>query len=587
MEGPLEGQREAEHKMNTFKFGRYTMDWLSPYMTQHPELPVFLAIGIGYWIGKFKLKGVGFGPVTGSLIAGLLIGYLFHVPVADTAKQFLFMLFMFGIGYSAGPGFVRGVQDGGWRWVALGVVIPVAGVLTAFVMARVLNLELGYAAGMMSGALTESPVIGTASEAIRSLPLPGEEKERLIRQIPVADALTYIFGTFGVIFFCSYIGPWLLRLDLKAEALKLEAAMGMDRDRHNLNSAWRMFELRAYRLDPSYSVVGRTIAQAEAMAQPARLFIERIRRDASIVEAQPDTILAAGDVVAVIGLNETLVGTLAPQAEEVFDRELLDIGQSSLEVEITRREIAGTTIDALRADPELIRGVFVRAIRRGGQDVPVAPGTVLQRGDTLTLFGLTPTVERVAQRLGNVARAPQHTDFVALGLAIFTGALLGLALAFPVGGLHIALGSSVAVLLMGLAMGWRNSTHPEFAFIPAGAIEFMKSIGLAAFVAMIGLKAGPVFVDAIREIGLQVFLGGIVVTLVPQLVGLLVGRYLLGLNPLLLLGALAGAQTMTAGLAALQERSESPVAVIGYSSTVAFGHILISIGGTALIWMLS
>jgi len=563
------------------------MDWLTPYMTQHPELPVFLAIGIGYWIGKFKLKGVGFGPVTGSLIAGLLIGYLFHVPVADTAKQFLFMLFMFGIGYSAGPGFVRGVQDGGWRWVGLGVVIPVAGVLTAFGMARLLKLDLGYAAGMMSGALTESPVIGTASEAIRSLPLPGEEKERLIRQIPVADALTYIFGTFGVIFFCSYIGPWLLRLDLKAEALKLETEMGMDRDRQDVTSAWRMFELRAYRLDPSYSIIGMSIAQAEAMVQPAWLFIERIRRDDAIIEARPDTVLKAGDVVAVIGLNETLVSMLAPQAQEVFDRELLDIGQSSLDVEITRRDIAGSTIDALRADPELIRGVFVRVIRRGGQDVPVAPGTVLQRGDKLTLFGLTPTVERVAQRLGNVAHPPQHTDFVALGLAIFTGALLGLALALPIGGLHIALGSSVAVLLMGLAMGWRNSTHPEFAFIPSGAIEFMKSIGLAAFVAMIGLKAGPVFVDAIREIGLQVFLGGIVVTLVPQLVGLLVGRYLLGLNPLLLLGALAGAQTMTAGLAALQERSESPVAVIGYSSTVAFGHILISIGGTALIWMLS
>ena len=390
-----------------------------------------------------------------------------------------------------------------------------------------------------------------------------------------------------MIFFCSYIGPWLLRLDLKAEALKLEVAMGMDRDRQDGASAWRMFELRAYRLHPSYSVVGRTIAQAEAMAQPARLFIERIRRDASIVEARPDTILKAGDVVAVIALNETLVGTLGPQAEEVFDRELLDIGQSSLEVEITQRDIAGMTIDALRAAPELIRGVFVRAVKRGGQDLPVAPGTVLQRGDKLTVFGLTPTVERVVQRLGKVAHPPQHTDFGALGLAIFTGALLGLALAFPVGGLHIALGSSVAVLLMGLAMGWRNSTHPEFAFIPAGAIEFMKSIGLAAFVAMIGLKAGPVFVDAIQQIGLQVFLGGIMVTLVPQLVGLLVGRYLLGLNPLLLLGALAGAQTMTAGLAALQERSESPVAVIGYSSTVAFGHILISIGGTALIWMLS
>jgi len=124
------------------------------------------------------------------------------------------------------------------------------------------------------------------------------------------------------------------------------------------------------------------------------------------------------------------------------------------------------------------------------------------------------------------------------------------------------------------------------AHSPAPAIEFMKSIGLSAFVAMIGLKAGPVFIDAIREVGLAVFFGGIVVTLVPQFVGLLVGRYLLRIEPLLLLGALAGAQTMTAALAAVQDRSESPVAVIGYSSTVAFGHILISIGGTALVWML-
>jgi len=140
---------------------------------------------------------------------------------------------------------------------------------------------------------------------------------------------------------------------------------------------------------------------------------------------------------------------------------------------------------------------------------------------------------------------------------------------------------------VGLAVGWRNSTKPTFAHIPPGAVEFMKSMGLAAFVSMIGLKAGPVFVEAIKEIGLAVFLGGVVVTLVPQFVGLLVGRFVLKLNPILLLGALAGAQTMTAGLAALQERSESPVAVIGYSSTVAFGHILIAIGGTALIWMLN
>src|SRR4051812_16612210 len=196
------------------------VEWLAPFMIRNPEVAVFLAIGLGYWIGSWKIRGVGIGPVTGALLAGVLIGYFWKIPVSDTAKAVLFLLFMYGIGYSAGPGFVRGVRDGGWRWVALGVFIPVVGVLTAYVMALVPQLEVGYAAGTMSGGLTESPVIGTASEAIRSLPIGEAEKNRLISQIPVADALCYLFGTVGLILFCSHVGPWMLRLDLKAEALK-------------------------------------------------------------------------------------------------------------------------------------------------------------------------------------------------------------------------------------------------------------------------------------------------------------------------------------------------------------------------------
>lgn len=562
------------------------MDWLTPYFTQHAEIGVFLAIGLGYWIGRFKYKGVGFGPVTGSLIAGLLIGYFFHVPVADTAKQLLFLLFMFGIGYSAGPGFIRGIRDGGWRWVVIGIVIPVSGLLTAYLMARLLDLEMGYAAGMMSGGLTESPVIGTASEAIRALPISAAEKDRLIAQIPVADALTYIFGTFGIIFFCTYIAPWIMRIDLKAEALKLELEMGIERKGQDIVSAWRMFELRAYRLDAGQKVVGLSVAQAEDAVTPERMFIERIRREGTIVEARPDTVLQAGDVIAVIGLNEALLKALPIRANEVYDRELLDIRQATYDVEVQRREVSGRTVAQLRRQVALVRGVFLKNIQRGSEQLPVAPGTVIRRGDILTIHGLEPAVNRVAALVGTVSRPILETDFVALGLAIFAGALLGLMLTFPVGGLHIALGSSVAVLLVGLAVGWRNATQVRFAPIPAGAIEFMTSIGLSAFVAMIGLKAGPVFIEALREVGVAVFFGGVVVTLVPQLIGLLVGRYILRLNPLLLLGALAGAQTMTAALASVQDRSGSPIAVIGYSSTVAFGHILISIGGTALIWML-
>ncbi len=562
------------------------METIASALRTHPEIAVFLAIGLGYWIGRFSVRGVGFGPVTGSLIAGLLVGSIVAVPVADTAKQLLFLLFMFGIGYSAGPGFVRGLRDAGWRWAVLGSVIPVAGLLTAWAMARLLDLELGYAAGMMSGGLTESPVIGTASEAIRALPISAEEKSRLIAQIPVADALTYLFGTVGVILFCGYIGPWLLRADLKADGRRLEAAMGFTREDDGIDSGWRMFAMRAYRLEARHRVVGLTVAAAERSVAPARLFVERIRREGEIIDAQPDTVLRAGDVVAVIGSRETLVQLLAGSAEEVHDRELLEVAVATRDVVLSSPSVVGRSVAEIRAETVAFRGVFLQSIRRSGLALPVEPGQRLEAGDILTLHGLAPAVDRIAGLAGEPIRSSRGANFVALGFAIAVGALAGLLLAIPVGGLHIALGSSVAVLLVGIALGWRNARHPGFAHIPAPAIEFMKSIGLSAFVAMIGLKAGPVFIDAIREVGLAVFFGGIVVTLVPQFVGLLVGRYLLRIEPLLLLGALAGAQTMTAALAAVQDRSESPVAVIGYSSTVAFGHILISIGGTALVWML-
>jgi len=561
------------------------MSWLAPLLEKNGEIAVFLAIGLGYWIGKFKFKGVGFGPVTGSLLAGVLIGNVAHVPVSDTAKQILFLMFMYGIGYSAGPGFIRGIRDGGWRWVAVGFAVPLTGLLTAFVMARLLHLQLGYAAGMMSGGLSESPIIGTASEAIRSLALSDEEKSRLVSQIPVADALTYIFGTFGVIFFCSYIGPWLLRLDLQAHALGLEKEMGFVRQKAGVESALHMHELRAYRLEASMPVVGKTIRHVESSIAHERVFIERVRREGRIIDVAPDLVLRDGDVVLLIGRQETLVNLVGERADEVFDRELLDVPSATYDVVLTSKEVKGQTLNELRDDVGL-RGLFLKAIHRNGQSIPIAPATKLYRGDTLTLYGLEPAVQRAALRAGTVLQLTSRSDYVACALAIAVGALLGLVLAFPAGGLHIALGTSVATLVVGLAMGWRNSVRPSFAMLAPDAIDLMTSIGLAGFVAMIGLKAGPIFVEAMKEIGLAVFLGGVVVTLVPQFVGLLVGRYVLRLDPLLLLGALAGAQTMTAGLAAVQERSGSPIAVIGYSSTVAFGHILLSMSGTALIWLL-
>jgi putative transport protein len=563
------------------------MDWLAKLFTKYPEMAVYLAVGLGYLIGRLKFRGVGLGVVTGSLLGGILIGNFFHVPVSDQAKSIVFLLFLFGIGYSVGPSFFQNLKGDGWRWAVLGVFVPVIGLLTAYAVAHFLKLDPGYSAGLLSGALTESPAIGTASEAIRSLSLPDELKQQWIAHIAVADAICYIFGTLGVIWCCSSLGPKLLRFDLRAESKRVEASLGIQRSKLGVYSAWQPIGFRAYTISQEGLVVGKTVAEAEQCVPGVRLFIERIRRKEKIFAPVGSIVLEANDTVAVLGRTETMIKALGPSAREVADPELLEIPVASYELYITIKTIAGRTLQEVVDDVEEARGVLLRGISRGGHEIPIGTNTVIERGDILHVSGSESALEKLAPIVGRVIHPTDETDFAVLGIAISIGVLVGAVLTIPVGHLRIALGTSVGTLLAGVTVGWMRSVRPWFGIIPDAAILFMRSIGLAAFVAMIGLKAGPIFVQAVREFGYILFLGGIVVTLTPLIAGLFFGRYVLKLNPALLLGGIAGAQTMIAGVAAVQEKSDSQVATLGYSYTVAFGHIFLTIWGTIIISLMT
>jgi len=563
------------------------MDWLANQFTKYPEMAVYLAIGIGYLIGRLKFRGVGLGVVTGSLLGGILIGNFFHVPVSDQAKAMLFLLFLFGIGYSVGPSFFSNLKGEGWRWVVLGVFVPVVGLITAYTVAHSLKLDPGYSAGMLSGALTESPAIGTASEAIRGLSVPDDQKQQWIGHVAVADAICYIFGTLGVILVCGTLGPKLLQIDLRAESRKVEEKLGIKHSKSGVSSGWQPISYRAYTIRPNGLFVGKTIAETEKSVPTARLFVERVRRNGEIFWPLPSTVLEAGDTVAVLGRTEALISLLASSSTEATDPELLEIPVASYGLYATSKKVVGKTPSELVEGIDEARGVLLRGITRGGQAIPTGPGTIIQQGDTLQVTGTEAAVERLTPLVGKVINPTEESDFVVLGTAIFLGVLIGAILTIPIGRMRIALGTSVGTLLAGVLVGWTRSVRPWFGKIPDAAISFMKSIGLAAFVAMVGLKAGPIFVNAVKEYGYILFLGGIVVTLVPLIAGLFFGRYVLKLNPLLLLGGLAGAQTMIAGVAAVQEKSDSPVATLGYSYTVAFGHILLTTWGTIIVALMS
>ena len=556
--------------------------WLEEFLVRYPELALFLVIAIGYWIGSFRLGPICLGPVTGALFAGLAVGQLADIPVAAMTKSFLFLLFLFGIGYSVGPQFMQSLRQGGVKPLLLALVVGVTGLLAAIAVAKTLALDPGFAGGLLSGSLTQSAAMGTATDAINNLPLPEAARATYVAHIAVADAVCYIFGYAGVIIFLTVVAPLLLKIDLKAEALALEQKLGMTRARPDLASAWRKFELRAYRLPDGSPLIGATIAAAEARMREHRLFIHRLRRDDRILEAIPDMTLAAGDVIALSAPRQVIVEVIGPRADEIEDKELLDTPVATADVLLMNPKVAGITIaDASR--PEWTRGLYLRSVSRGGQDIPIAAGVVLQRGDMLRIVGPEPVVERAVAQIGARVAPSTSIDFVVIGLAIFLGGVVGVLATFSIGSVQISLSTSVGTLLAGLLVGNLRTRYPLFGRIPDGAVALMTSLGLAAFVGLTGIHAGPIFFSALREAGIGLLLGGMIVTMLPQIVGLMFGHFVLRMNPILLLGGLSGAQSVTAAMAALQERAGSPVPVLGYTPAYPIANILLTTWGTIIV----
>ena len=560
--------------------------WLEQFLVRYPELALFLVIAAGYWIGSFKLGAFSLGPVTGSLFAGLFVGQFAPVPVSGMTKSFLFLLFLFGIGYSVGPQFMQALKRDGLKPVLLAVVVGITGLAASILVAKALRLDPGFAAGLLSGALSQSAAMGTATDAVNGLPLPEADRARFVAHIAVADAVCYIFGYAGVILFCTVVAPALLRIDLRAEALKLEQALGMSRAKPGLASAWRKFELRAYRLPEGSPLAGLTVTDAEARVPEHRLFIHRLRREGRILEVEPGMTLQPGDVIALSGPRQIIVERIGPRAEEIEDKELLDVPILAADVLLISPKLAGKSLaDVSRED--WTRGLYLRSVSRGGQDVPIAAGVVLQRGDLLRVVGPEPVVQNAAATIGAIIAPSSTTDFVVLGLAIFLGGVVGVLVSFSVGGMRISLSTSVGTLLAGLLVGHLRTRYPLFGRIPDGAVALMTSLGLAAFVGLTGIHAGPIFLSALREAGLGLLLGGMVVTLAPQIVGLAFGHFALRMSPILLLGALTGAQTVTAAMAALQERSGSPVAVLGYAPAYPVANILLTTWGSLVVLVMA
>lgn len=562
------------------------IDWFYATLKQYPEIAIFLALALGYYFGKFTFKGIGLGAVTATLIAAVVIGQI-GITISQPLKAFSFLMFLFAVGYGVGPQFVRGIASSGLPQAIFSVVQCVLSLAACVVIAKFAGYDLGYAAGLYSGSQTISAAMGLSTDAINQLGLEADKTKALLNSMPIAYAVTYMFGTMGSAIVIAVLGPKLLGINLEAACKDYEEKHGGGKkELGGPGTGWTRWAMRAYKVQPGGKAAGLRVAEAESLVPNSRLFILRIRRGSEIMDATADTVLKEGDTVAVAGEREVLVNTLGAAAVEVEDRELLAVPVEGVDVLVTNKDVDGKTLAELAARPAA-RGVFLRKITRGATatDIPVLPGTEINRGDLLTLVGRTSDTTAATKMLGVADRPTDVTDMAFVGLFIVVGALLG-SLVFKVAGAPLTLSTAGGALVFGIIGGWLRSVRPKFGRIPTPTVWFMNSVGLNIFIAIVGISAGPGFVNGLKTQGVGLFLWGAAATTIPLVLGMFIAKYIFRFHDALNLGIISGSRTTTASLGLVCDQAKSQIPALGYTVTYAVGNTLLTIWGMIIILLL-
>ena len=556
------------------------MNWLNHTVATAPEIFIFLAVAIGTLLGRIRIRGFAIGATACTLVVAVALGQLGTFVIPPLLKSILFGLFVFTIGFRSGPEFFASLSLRTLNQVVLAVVMGASGLVAVLAFVYLLHLDGGTAAGLAAGSLTQTSMMGTASAAMEQIGLAGDVVKQAQANIAAGYAVTYICGYILVLLFVPLVAPLLMGVNLKEEAAKLEAELSEGASAQPKNLLYKKFQARAYAVSMA---AGRTVREIEALIG-RRVVVERILRGGQDVEPMPDAILEAGDEILLAGPVSAIVAAEPVIGAEIDGEHVMRaVPGDVLEVYITARDLHGRTLgEIVERVGEQARGVFLRTLTRRGQDVPISPGTRIYVGDVMTLVAVNRDLERLVPRIGQAFRSSDRTDiaFLAAGLAI--GLLIGV-FSLHVGSVPLTLGGGGGALVAGLVCGWLRSRRPTMGSFPPAAQQSLVDLGLGGFVAAIGLAAGPAAVTAIQANGLVLLGAGIVVTLVPMVVGTLFAHRVLRMNPVVICGALAGAMTVDAAVTGACEVAESQTPVLGVAVPYAMANVFLTMLGPIIV----
>ena len=508
--GPATG-RITQH---TIKDGAMVL--LRQLFTSEPLVALFVTIALGYFVGKIKIRTFVLGGIAGTLLVGVVIGQI-GINLDSGIKAIFFALFIYGVGFQGGPQFFHALNRRSLNQLASSFVMCLTGLACVLAAAWMFGLDRGMAAGLAAGGLTQSAILGTAGDAIAKLGLSPALIKTMQTNVAVGYAVCYIFGSLGPIIMVTWFLPAIMKWDIRQEAVKLAKTMSGGRaelDPGQFN-AIRSVVTRLYLIAPQGKAVGKTALQIDdALADGA---IEAVLRDGKTLDLTDSTVIQAGDKVAVTGKIAAMEAASAYFGQEVAAPDEFQLVEENREIILTNRALSGREVGDIhdQANVETRHGVFLTEVKRMGRDLPLLHKLQLKTGDELHFVGSPKDLDRVQSKIGYKISAAAITDFIFFGIGMIIGLLIGM-IEFKLWGVPISIGSGGGCLLSGLIFGWLRSVHPKFAALPLGASNFLRDFGLAVFVGIVGITAGPQALVAIKQYGLTLFFLGVAVTSDPS-----------------------------------------------------------------------
>ncbi|WP_299688191.1 aspartate-alanine antiporter [uncultured Vibrio sp.] len=566
------------------------MDIISNLFDMAPFVALFITLSLGYMVGKITIGRFVLGGVAGTLLMGVIIGQ-FGVNIDPGVKSIFFALFIYAVGYQGGAQFFKALNFRTINILLSAVVMTVSGLLCVLAAAWLFDLDRGTAAGLAAGGLTQSAIIGTAGDAIARLGGVSEEAKQLMQtNVAVGYAVTYIFGSLGPILMVTWVFPTLMKWDVRAAAIALEEenSDGKRELAPGEFNALTALVTRAFKVNTGDKLVGKTLSQLNETSLSAG--IELIERDGQELNADQFTVLKEGDIVVVTGRRNAVKALQCDaHGREVSLPEDYEVIEENRQLIADNRKFIGKSLQEIKqsSNEGVYRGVYITDYIREGVSLSLTPDLVVKKNDIIQVTGNAKDINRVEKNIGQRMGSATMTDFIVLGLGMVVGLLIGL-ISFSIAGIPVTIGSGAGCLIAGLIVGWLRSKNPHVAQFPAGAANFIRDFGLAAFVGIVGLQAGPQAVDTIKEHGMSLLFLGVAVTIIPQIISFFFSYFVLKIkNPVEALGCVTGGRSANPAFAALMEKTGNATPVFTFTVTYAVANVLLTLWGPIIVGIIT